>query len=84
MIIHLDSNFRNRALYPNPSSYAIEINGTPPPNVFIKDGRGCFLTFNQVIFSFYYFKKSPIIPFISYSNNYIVIDAHIININYFH
>ncbi len=75
MIIHLDSNFRNRALYPNPSSYAIEINGTPPPNVFIKDGRGCFLTFNQVIFSFYYFKKSPIIPFTSYSNNSIVIDV---------
>jgi hypothetical protein len=74
MIIHLDSNFRNRSLYPNPSSYAIEINGTPPANVFIKDGRGCFLTDNQVIFSFYFFNKSRSIPYTSYSNNSIVID----------
>jgi len=74
MIIHLDSNFRNRALYPNPSSYTIEINGTPPPNTIFYDGRGCFLTDNQIIFSFYFFKNSPVIPYTNYSNNSIVIN----------
>ena len=75
MIIHLDSDFRDRALYPNPSSYAIEINGTPPTDVRRSDARSCFLTENNILFSFYYFQQSPVIPYTGFSNGTaIVID----------
>jgi len=69
MIIHLDSDFRDRALYPNPSSYAIEINGTPPPDVRRSDARSCYLTENNVLFSFYYFQESPVIPYTTFASS---------------
>ena len=81
MIIHLDSNYRNRALYPNPASYVIEINGTPPANQQISDSRGFFLTQNNISFSFYFSKISDPVNYNSYKNNTVSLDVN--NIPYF-
>ena len=81
MIIHLDSNYRNRALYPNPASYVIEINGTPPANQQISDSRGFFLTQNNISFSFYFSKISDPVHYNSYKNNTVSLDVN--NIPYF-
>lgn len=78
MIIHLDSNYRNRALYPNPCSYALEINGTPPENKTTYDSRSCFLTKNNILFSFQFFNESPIFEYQSFnSNNSVIIDFNL-------
>lgn len=75
MIIHLDSDYRDRALYTNPSSYAIEINGTPPQDIRRNDARSCYLTENNVLFSFYYFEQSPVFPYTTlFSGTVVVID----------
>ena len=74
MIILLDSNFRNRALYNNPSSYVIELNGTPPISKQDFDARGFNVTNNNISFSFYFFKQLRDIPYKSYSLNTITIN----------
>lgn len=76
MIIQLDSNYRNRALYPNPSSYAIEINGTPPGNTFSRDERGYYITNNDILFSFYFFKETKYFPYTSFPNDTVVINLN--------
>lgn len=69
MIILLDSNYRNKSLYPNPGNYVIEINGTPPDNSKIHDCRGCLVSDEWILFSFQYFQQSPIFRYNAYIKN---------------
>lgn len=58
MILHLDSNFRNRQLYPNPTDFTIEINGTPPNTLLVPNNRCFNISSLFASFSFTYFSKS--------------------------
>lgn len=70
MIIHLDSNYRNKSLYPNPGNYVIDINGTPPDNSIMFDSRGCYETTQALLFSFQYFQYyKGTIPYESFMKN---------------
>lgn len=54
MILHLNSNYRNRTIYPYSTSFVIPINGTPPPNTFDLDARSILFADQEILFSFIY------------------------------
>jgi len=75
MILHLNSNYRNRSLYPNPSSFCLPINGTPPYSFSQNsppknkhqslsketvDARCTLMTDQNVLFSFIYYQTIPV------------------------
>ncbi|NDE15970.1 hypothetical protein EBZ80_13670 [bacterium] len=73
MIIHLDSNYRNRAVYPDPSSYVLEINGTPPGSDR-SDSRSFASTPFRVLYSSPFFERSVPIGFRAYPRSLVILD----------
>jgi hypothetical protein len=78
MIILLDSNFRNREIYTDPSNYVIQVNGTPSERN-ISDARSFNFTNNNIAFSFYFFSELTNIPYVCFDKN--ILNINIINVD---
>jgi hypothetical protein len=73
MIIHLDSNYRNRSVYPDPSGYVLEINGTPPASD-TSDSRSFASTPFRVLYSSPFFERSVPVAFRAYARSFVILD----------
>ena len=74
MILHINSQFRNKTLFPYSTYFALPVNGTPPRNVSENDTRSIFIAQGDILFSFMYYDQLPI-TFFLYSSSHLLITS---------
>jgi len=72
MILLLDSNYRNKTIYPSISEYAIPINTTPSSR--FNDNRCFYFLKQNILFSFQYIVQSEPLPYTLVSNTELLIE----------